>query len=468
VHITPVLGAQVNEPSFSIDVTAGPPSIINIVQGNNQTATPGQILPLALKVQVTDSAGNTLAKTPVQWSVIPAGSVTLSNVINTTDLNGQASATVTLGNTTGAFQVKVTAGAASATFNVTSAVPSAGIVSVSGDNQTAVINTAFGSPLVVKVVDASNNPVANVPVTFQVTSGSATLSPANPVTGNDGTASTTVTAGATAGPIVITATASNFNVTFNLTARLPGPANLAIVNGASFQASTGIAAGGIAIISGTGIVPGVDGIVTANNIVGPLPTVLPAGNGASALFGQTLAPIYYVMSSNGQDQMAVQVPFEVLPGPVTITVAAAGGGSSSFNATIQTLAPGVFTTTSAGQTFAVAVRPDGSFVTAGNPARRGEDITVYVTGLGTVSPATATGDVGIPNQTVVASLIVGLNNSGVPLVSAVYAPGMVGVYAITLTVPAGTTAGPAQPLGIIAFDAQNNVFFAQATYIPIQ
>jgi uncharacterized protein (TIGR03437 family) len=109
-----------------------------------------------------------------------------------------------------------------------------------------------------------------------------------------------------------------------------------------------------------------------------------------------------------------------------------------------------------------------------NPAQRGEDISVYVTGLGQVAPATATGDAGIPDQSIVVNakgalpLIIGLNNGGVPLVSAVYAPGLVGVYVITLQVPADAKTGPYQPLGIIMFDSAGHAYFANPTYIPIQ
>jgi len=131
------------------------------------------------------------------------------------------------------------------------------------------------------------------------------------------------------------------------------------------------------------------------------------------------------------------------------------------------LAPGVFTTVYDGKVYAVAVRPDGSYVSPTNPAQQGEDIQIYVTGLGQASPALATNAPG-EGQAVMSSLVVGLNNGGVPLVSAVYAPGLIGVYVVTLQVPANTQTGPYQPVGIIANDSQGNQNFAQSTYIPIQ
>jgi hypothetical protein len=54
------------------------------------------------------------------------------------------------------------------------------------------------------------------------------------------------------------------------------------------------------------------------------------------------------------------------------------------------------------------------------------------------------------------------------VISAEYAPGFVGVYVITLQVPANTKTGPYQPLGVIAYDSANKAYFANSTYIPIQ
>jgi uncharacterized protein (TIGR03437 family) len=224
--------------------------------------------------------------------------------------------------------------------------------------------------------------------------------------------------------------------------------------------------GSIAIISGSGIAPGVQGLVTAYNIIGqPQPSLA----GISITFNGVTAPIYYVLTATGQpDQVVVQVPFETQPGTANVVINAAGGGTGTVTAQVQLYAPGIFETTIGGQKIAVALRPDGSYVSPTNPAHPGEAIQVFVTGLGQVTPATATGNAGVPGQSVAGSLIVGLNNGGVPVISAAYAPGMVGVYVITLQVPADTQTGPAQPLGVIAVDAAGNTYFAQGSVIPIQ
>ncbi len=464
------VGYSVNLPPFRLTVNPGPPATVQLLQGNNQTGVPGATLPTPLVVRVVDSGGNALVGASVSW-LVTQGSATLTQLISVTDSNGHASAVVILGAAAGPVQVTATAGSAVGTFNLATLVLSSGLQKVSGDTQSAVINTAFASPLVVEVIGSGGTGVAGAIVNFQVVTGSATVNSPTGTSDANGQVSTTVQAGATPGPVTITATTSTFSVTFTLTVRPPGPTNLAIVNGASFQANNGISPGGIAIVTGLGILPGVQGLVTANNIVGPLPTTL---QGVSITFAGVAAPIYYVMNSENVEQVAVQVPFETLPaGTTTVTnvdvvVTSSGGSSATISVPVKPFAPGIFSTTSGTQTYAVAQRPDGSYVSPANPAQLGEDITLYVTGLGQVSPPAETGSAGIPGQAVVTPLLIGLNNGGVPLISANYVQGLTGVYAVTFHVPAVTATGPAQPLAVIAFDSAGNLYYSQGISIPVQ
>jgi uncharacterized protein (TIGR03437 family) len=190
--------------------------------------------------------------------------------------------------------------------------------------------------------------------------------------------------------------------------------------------------------------------------------------GVTISFNGEEAPIYYVESANGVDQVTVQVPFEVQPGPTVALTIIGAGETATVMVPVKPLAPGIFTSVYDGKNYAAAVRPDGSHVSPTNPAQRGENIQLYITGLGQATPTIATGLPGVANQTIVSPLIVGLNNGGVPLISAVYGPGLIGVYVVTLQVPADTQTGPYQPIGVIAYDSANNAYFAQATYIPIE
>jgi uncharacterized protein (TIGR03437 family) len=277
-----------------------------------------------------------------------------------------------------------------------------------------------------------------------------------------------VTAGPNAGTITITASTASFSVNFNLTARLPGPSGVKFANAAFPDTQQqNVAPGEIVVISGAGIATGVQGLVTAYNIIGVPQLSL---SGISVTFNGVGAPIYYVLTANGQpDQVAVQVPFETSAGAASVVINSAGGGSGTFSVQVVPFAPGIFETTLGGQKIAVAVRSDGSYVSPSNPAHPGETIRIYVTGLGAVAPTAVTGGTGVPGQAVTApNLAIGLNNGGVPYLAAEYAPGMVGVYVITLQIPSDTQTGPAQPIGVIAFDAFGNAYFAQGSVIPIE
>jgi uncharacterized protein (TIGR03437 family) len=462
--------------AFPLKITPGPPGNIILVQGNNQTGKPGTQLLNALVVQVTDSFGNVLADySPVTWTVLPTGvPATLqgggSTFVTGTNSAGSSSTQVTLGSTVGIVIVQVTVGGASASFSVTVASTAAAIQQISGNNQSAFINVAFPAPLLVKVVDNQGNGVPGAPVTFTVTGGSAVIATPSTTTDATGAASTAVTAGSTAGNITVVATSGAFSTTFTLTAGLVGPQNIVFLNGTFFQLQNGcplpgcVAPGEIVTIEGGGFANGVQGVVNGLSILGPLPVSLA---GVSITFNGVAAPIFYVANVNGAQSMTIQVPFETPVGNAAVVLNAAGGASAPLTVPVQLYAPGVFTSTYGNQTIAVAVRSDGSYVSPTNPARAGETIYLFVTGLGQVTPAAVTNEPGA-GQAVTATVVTGLNNKGVPHTTVDYAPGLVGVYIVGIEVPANTPTGPAQPVGLILVDPSGNKYFSNSTVIPIQ
>ena len=465
-------GNAVQTHAFTLIITPGPPMVFVVVQGNNQTGKPGQQLPLALRVQLQDAFGNVLPDTPVSWTVSSSGvAATLQQTSSATDGSGSASTLVTLGQTAGTVVIQVAAGSASASFSLTVVDPAAGIQQVSGNNQVALVGAAFAAPLVVKVVDTNGNIVSGAPVTFTISSGSATLGSSSANTDTTGQASTTVTAGSNAGSIVVVASAGgSFTTTFNLTAQLPGPQNILFVNGAFFQVQPGcqppgcVAPGEIVTVQGTGFASGVQGVVSGLSILGPLPTSLA---GVSITFNGVAAPIFYVANVNGVQSLTIQVPFETAVGNTTVVLNGAGGGSGSFNIQTQLYAPGVFTSTYGNQTIAVAVRSNGTYASPINPVQPGETIYVFVDGLGQTSPAAATNTPG-SGQLVTATVVTGLNNKGVPHTTVDYAPGLVGVYIIAVQVPENVQSGALIPFGLILTDPSGMVYHTNTTFLPIQ
>jgi len=116
----------------------------------------------------------------------------------------------------------------------------------------------------------------------------------------------------------------------------------------------------------------------------------------------------------------------------------AGGASTSVNLTVTAASPGLFLTKlSDSQLHPVLIRPDGSFVSLSNPARRGETITAIVTGLGATAVAVGTGSVAAPGgpALVTGSVIVGFNTGAVPVVQAERSKDLPGVYLVAFDIP---------------------------------
>lgn len=433
---------------INMRVTPGLPGKIIPTQGDNQAGSPGAQLPLALVATIQDSFGNNLPNVTVTW-VVESGTATLVNAITRSDTNSRVSTLVRLGNAPGAVRVRVTAQGglttATAVYNLTVNLTATTIQRISGDGQTALVNTAFPTPLVAQVLDANGGGVPGLQVNFSINSGSAILS-ANSVTSDgNGRVSVNVTAGSTAGPVTISASFGGNSVSWTLTVQPPGPnfteSDITSVTGGL----TGIAPGAIVKISGRNIVPSVSGTVFPAILTGPLPTTL---GGASVTFGGVAAPIFYATNTTAAgESIVVQVPYEAPENqslPVTIT---SGGTSSTVNVTVQRTLPGIFESSdSQGRKYAVVVRNDGTFVTPDNPIARGEQARVYMSGLGRTTGSAFTNTPGA-GQRVNGTVVIGINDAGVRVISATLAPNLIGVYEVLFEVPSDTATGTARSFG---------------------
>jgi hypothetical protein len=90
--------------------------------------------------------------------------------------------------------------------------PPATVQRISGDEQLGAVGTALGSPLVVRVVDADQRPVAGASVRWSVTDGNGTVAPASSTTDGRGEARATWTLGTLAVPGRVTATVTGVAV----------------------------------------------------------------------------------------------------------------------------------------------------------------------------------------------------------------------------------------------------------------
>jgi uncharacterized protein (TIGR03437 family) len=458
--------------TVNFSVLPGVPGSLVTSTGNNQSGNAGANLPAPLVAVVGDQAGNPLSGVNVTWAV-SQGSATLFNVRTTSDSNGRVSANLTLGSTPGTVQVKVTVdgqpSVPAAIFTETVNLAVSQIQATSGGGQSTPVNTQFPAPLIVQV---NNNgaPVPNVTVAFTVTSGSVTLGTANPQTNSAGQAQTTVTAGATAGTAVVTATVGTFSTTFSLTVSPPGPS----LTATSFRnAASGVAGAispcSLATIVAQGVAPGITGAILPP-IVGALPILV---NNTSVAFlnpatnGNSYAPIWDVANINSQESMTIEIPCDLTPGTVSVTVNV-GTGSKTVSVQLQSAAPGIFQNAGSDQKLrAVIIRPDGSFASKENPARGGETVHLLVTGLGPVNPAIGTNQIGIPDtdSIVTNGIVIGIDNVGVPVIGAKYARDLVGIYDVSFMVPSDAPTGDV-PLAIAVNDG-TDLIFGQPSVIPI-
>jgi adhesin/invasin len=213
---------------FTHTATAGNPSNVRIVSGNEQVALPGTTLPEPLVVEVVDGGGNAVVGAAVTW-VVTAGGGSLAPPTGTTDENGRASTSWTLGPGPGANAAQaVVSGVGEATFTATaSAGDPADIRIVSGDQQQGQAGTRLANPLVVVVVDDADNPVSGVTVTWRVESGAGSVTPRTSTTDGSGQATTAWTLGARTGEQSVEASAPRAgNVRFEATSTAGSPSTL--------------------------------------------------------------------------------------------------------------------------------------------------------------------------------------------------------------------------------------------------
>ncbi len=201
----------------------GPLVATNIMkEGVNQTATVGATLPNPIIITVKDQKGNLFKGATVKFSVLEgATSVTSS----TTDNEGKASTSWTLGNTVGVQTLSIEVfkndgitPIEGSPFQVAAnavALAPTRLLIVSGNNQENLILDELGEPIVVEVQDQNDNAFASAEVIFSVKGGS--VSNDTVLTNSNGYASVTWTLGKTIGKQTLTASILNSSVEFEAT-----------------------------------------------------------------------------------------------------------------------------------------------------------------------------------------------------------------------------------------------------------
>ncbi len=228
-----------------------------------------------------------------------------------------------------------------------------------------------------------------------------------------------------------------------------------VVDGASF-ASGGIVPGEIVTIFGSNLTS-----KTGINLAPSLPLPKSLVN-VSVTVNGTAAGLFAVDNVGGQQQINFQVPWEVgTQSTASIVVTNNGSASSPVSVPVEIAQPAIFNYASGGKTFGAILHANFALVDAAHPAKAGETVLIYCTGLGEVmsppadgAPAKGQSTVKVPTVAI-GGFISLLNFSGL-------APGFVGLYQVNAIIPAGLPSGNQSVLMIVGAAHSNTVL------LPIQ
>jgi uncharacterized protein (TIGR03437 family) len=205
-----------------------------------------------------------------------------------------------------------------------------------------------------------------------------------------------------------------------------------IVNAASSAPFTaGIAPGELLTLYGTNLA---DSLVVAPAI----PFGIALGNVQVTING-VAAPIYYVSPT----QISAIVPYELSAAIAQVQVITDGNPSNIVTMFTNETSAGVFSVPPGGLGYGAVLHQDGTLVTPANPAAIGETVSVYLTGLGAVSPGIADGAAG-PVSTLsqaTNTITADIDGTAATITYSGLAPQLAGLYQVNVTVPSGLTAG---------------------------
>ena len=201
----------------------------------------------------------------------------------------------------------------------------------------------------------------------------------------------------------------------------------AVVNAASYASGAPIAPGSAVSIFGSGL---------ASSTIAAPSFPLPKALGATAVYVNGMAaPLYFVSPG----QINFQLPYEISGTSASVVVSAGGTASAAVNIAIAPVAPGVFSLLANGSGPAALLHADWMVVSRSAPLQSGETVSLYLTGLGAVSPAVASGAAapGPPGLAVVQAPVRVLFDGAEGKVGFCgLAPNYAGLYQINVTVPA--------------------------------
>lgn len=180
------------------------------------------------------------------------------------------------------------------------------------------------------------------------------------------------------------------------------------------------------------------GLADATTVASALPFPTTLGNVQITVNG-VKAPIYFVAPS----QVSFIVPYELTGGVAQFQVTTDGNPSNTVTSFTGASSAGVFTVPPGGLGYAAALHQDGTLVSPSSPAQPNETISVFVTGLGAVTPTIADGAAGpaSPLSQTTNTIAADISGTTATVTYAGLAPQLAGLYQVNLTIPTGLTSG---------------------------
>jgi len=310
-------------------------------------------------------------------------------------------------------------------------------------NASSVV-AGFPAQVSVNVIDDCANPMTTGGVTVSFDNGDI---PVRLTSLKQGTWAGTWTPQHPAAQVLITATANipaqnlsgqvQIKVGQQTGLQAPLISSGGVVNGASFAAQAPLAPGSLVSLFGTNLA---QSQASAGSL--PLPTNL---GGASVQFGSATVPLLF--SSTGQVNAIIPYGMAV---NTTQQVFVSLGSSISVPEpiTMAGAAPGIFTVDGKqGIVF------DGANIAnATNPAKAGDTLVIYCTGLGEVTPSVLAGTPApiSPLSNTVNTVTATIGGIAASVQFAGLTPGFAGLYQVNAVVPTGVTPGNQVPLILTA------------------
>jgi trimeric autotransporter adhesin len=313
------------------------------------------------------------------------------------------------------------------------------------------VSVGFPGQVTVKVVDDCGAPLVNGSVTASFSNGDQPLSLTSL---NDGTWAATWTPQFATSQAVVTAAAADTNrrltgtaqvkVGFQQFAQPPVVGTGAVVNAASFARQAPLAPGTLVSVFGLKL-------AASQAVATKLP--LPVDLGGSSLFiAGVQAPLLF--SSDGQVNALIPYGIQVNAGQQFV-ISRGNSLSVAQGLTMSAAAPGVFSTDGSGkgQGHIYVAHADftQTLADAGHPAKAGDFIVIYCTGLGEVTPPVTAGAPAPFDHLTHTENPVTVTIGGVAaqVQFAGLTPGFAGLYQVNVVVPKGVTPGAALVLSII-------------------